>query len=298
MTIRAIRGPTTLPESVRSVVGAWADDLGVAAAAALAGGAATIRHYRAADLAVEDGSRGPTTVADRASHDAILETLTALRPGEPVRSEEGGADATADADGRLWVVDPLDGTREFMAGIDEFSVMVGLAQDGEAVLGVVYRPALDQLFVGVSGAGAWRVEAGGARPEASPLQVDGRAPARLRMVESRSHPDPRVRHLAALLADRFACVTVPCGSAGTKCTKIATGEVDLYVHPVPHLREWDTCAGEAVARGAGARVGSCMEEPLRYGKNDPSHRNGIFVAAPVVWERVSADVAAVAPDRG
>jgi 3'(2'), 5'-bisphosphate nucleotidase len=297
MTTRANRVPTTLPESLRFGVGARADDLGAAATAALAGGAAALRHYGLTDLAVEDGARGPRTAADRASHEAILETLATLRAGDPVRSEEGSADASAGADGRLWVIDPLDGTREFIAGIDEFSVMVGLAQDGEALLGAVYRPAVDRLFVGVSGAGAWRVGVRGGRPEASPLRVDGSSPTHLRTVESRSHPDVRLRRLAARLSDRFVCVTVRCGSAGTKCTRVAAGEADLYVHPVPHLREWDTCAGEAVARGAGARVGSCTQEKLRYGKSDPSHPNGIFVAPPAVWERVAADVASVAPDR-
>jgi 3'(2'), 5'-bisphosphate nucleotidase len=286
-----------MPESVRSRVGVWADDLAAAATAALAGGAATLRHYGVGDLGIEDGGRGPQTAADRASHDAILETLAALRPGEAVRSEEGAADTPANSDGRLWIVDPLDGTREFIAGIDEFSVMVGLAQDGEAVLGVVYRPAGDGLFVGVSGSGAWRVEVGTERSTAWPLQVHGEPPARLRMMESRSHPDARLQRLSARLAERFACVRIRCGSAGTKCARIAAGEADLYVHPVPHLREWDTCAGEAVARGAGARVGSCTQEALRYGKSDPSHPDGIFVAPPAVWERVAAEVAAVAPDR-
>lgn len=133
---------------------------------------------------------------------------------------------------------------------------------------------------------------------AAPLRVAGGVPPRIRMVESRSHTDQRLRNLAARLAERFPCEAVRSGSAGTKCARVAAGEADLYVHPVPHLREWDTCAGEAVARGAGGRVGDCFGESLRYGKSDPSHSGGIFVAPPAVWERVAADVAAVAREVG
>jgi 3'(2'), 5'-bisphosphate nucleotidase len=131
-----------------------------------------------------------------------------------------------------------------------------------------------------------------------PIAVVASARGRLRMVESRSHPDERLVRLATRLADRFACVVVRSGSAGTKCARVAAGEADLYVHPVPHLREWDTCAGEAVARGAGARVSDCGGAPLQYGKIDPSHPDGIFVASPAVWESVAADVAAVASPGG
>jgi len=312
MIARTSPTSVTLPESVISAVGPWGEALAAAAAAALAGGTATLRHYRADDLAVEEGGRGPVTAADRASHDAILGTLSALRPGEPVRSEEGGASTLADTGGRLWVVDPLDGTREFIARIDEFSVMVGLTQDGEAVLGAVYQPAADRLFLGVvdaappRGSGAWVIEGAAegtqADWDATALRADAPSLAgpepRLRMVESRSHPDERLRRLGERLANRFRCVTVRSGSAGTKCARVAAGEADLYVHPVPHLREWDTCAGEAVARGAGVRVSDCGGSPLRYGKVDPSHADGIFVALPAIWESVAADVAAVASPGG
>jgi 3'(2'), 5'-bisphosphate nucleotidase len=301
MTTRASRAPATLPEFVHRAAGPLSGDLAVAAAAALAGGVAALAHY-GPGLAVEDGGRGPVTAADRASHEAIGGTLRELRPGEPVRSEEGGSGTAAGADGRLWVVDPLDGTREFIAGIPEFSVMVGLAVEGRAVLGAVYQPAADRLFLGVAGAGAWAVEGAAsgspARWEARPLSVGRSAPRVLRVVESRSHPDEALTRLAGRLAGRFDVRTVRSGSAGTKCALVAAGEADLYVHPVPHLREWDTCAGAAVASGAGARVSDARGAPLEYGKADPAHPGGIFVAPPAVWERVADDVAAVAPGAG
>jgi 3'(2'), 5'-bisphosphate nucleotidase len=232
------------------------------------------------------------TAADRASHGAIVESLERFAPGEPVRSEEGGTRTGADGAGRLWIADPLDGTREFIARIAEFSVLVGLTVGGEASLGAVYLPAADRLFVGVVGRGAWSVAPDGG---AVPVRAAATAPRTLRLLFSRSHPDPGLERLAARLGERQPTGIVRSGSAGTKCVRVASGEADLYVHPVPHLREWDTCAGEAVARGAGARVTDCRGRPLRYGKADPAQPGGIFVAPPAVWQAVAADVAAVAP---
>lgn len=268
------------------------EDLELAGRAALAGGRAAMAFWRDDDLAVDDDREGPVTAADRASHEAIAAILAAERPGDAVRSEEARTNGEpAPAAGRLWVVDPLDGTREFIDRIGEFSVMVGLAVDGEARLGAVYRPVPDLLSLGEIGRGAV-IREGASTPDARerPLAAPdgGRPPYRL--ARSRSHPDERLTRLEEALEARV----IESGSAGTKCCLVAEGDADLYVHPVPYLKEWDTCAPEAVARAAGARVTDCFGDPLQYGKAGPRQGRGIFVAAPSVYADVAPIVAEAA----
>ncbi|MFN2421644.1 MAG: 3'(2'),5'-bisphosphate nucleotidase CysQ [Gemmatimonadota bacterium] len=265
--------------------GSYQDDLRVAAEAALEGGRAAMPHYGDPALSTVAGGRGPVTAADRASHEAIVKSLRASRPGEPILSEEG--DHIAEPTGRFWIVDPLDGTQEFILRIGEFCVMVGLAIDGRAMVGAVFRPDPGILYLGVTDVATWTVDL------AAPA---GRGPARLtvpserdglRFVRSRSHPDERLERLERLLNPS---ATVLCGSVGTKCALIAEGRADLYVHPVPYLNEWDTCAPEAILRGAGGRVTDCLGEELRYGKEGPRQLRGIFAASSEIWESVSSKV--------
>ncbi len=271
-------------------------ELGVAARAALAGGRAVLPHYETADLDVEEKAHGagPVTAADRAGQEAILRRLRRDRPGEAVLSEEAGGDVTGrhHAD-RLWVVDPLDGTREFIDRIDEFSVMVGLAESGRAVLGAVLRPARGRLYLGAVGAGAWRVDLDRDDSEPVALEVGPGRTESIRLIRSRSHPDERLTRLGRAIAGAEIVLS---GSAGTKCCRVAEDEADLYVHPVPFLKEWDTCAPEAILRAAGGRVTDCAGHPLEYGKPDPPQPRGIFAAAPETWERVAELVARVAGD--
>jgi 3'(2'), 5'-bisphosphate nucleotidase len=190
-----------------------------------------------------------------------------------VLSEESADSAARLSAGRVWIVDPLDGTREFLAQNGEFAVMVGLAVDGRAVLGAVYLPEPDLLYLGGDGLGAW-LEAGGER---TALRAERCDPAALRLVGSRSHPDA----LLLRIQEALGITDVrPSGSVGVKCGLIARGERDLYVHPVPYLREWDTCAPEAILRAAGGEVTDCLGEPLRYNKADPVQPHGIVACAP------------------
>lgn len=270
-------------------------DLAVAAGAALEGGRAAMAYYgEARDLRVrEKGEDDPVTAADRAANRAILACLRRHRPDDPVLSEESRAPATSAAPARLWVVDPLDGTKEFIAHNGEFTVMVGLAEGGRATLGAVYLPDADRLFLGVVGAGAWTVADAPQDPRMRRLEVRPDAAGTLRFLRSRSHPDPRLRALEEGLGDVEVILS---GSAGLKCCRVAEGTADLYVHPVPYLKEWDTCAPEAVLRGAGGRVTDCGGRRLAYGKRRPSQPGGIFAAPTAVWERVAATVREVAAD--
>ncbi|MCG8466595.1 MAG: 3'(2'),5'-bisphosphate nucleotidase CysQ, partial [Gemmatimonadetes bacterium] len=231
----------------------------------------------------QKGANDPVTAADHAANRAILAVLGRERPDDRVLSEESPPPTDGGAEGRLWVVDPLDGTKEFIARNGEFSVMVGLATDGAAALGAVFQPAIDCVFAGVVGEGAWALSASGDDWSAETLRVAPDAPLRtpIRFVRSRSHPDERLARLAAELGEIDEVIS---GSVGIKCALVARDAADLYVHPVPYLKEWDTCAPEAVLRGAGGRVTDCSGSPLSYGDPDPRQRGGIFAATPAAWE--------------
>jgi 3'(2'), 5'-bisphosphate nucleotidase len=250
----------------------------------------TLRFYRSESLRTEEKSPGdPVTEADHASNEAVLAILSKRCPADAVLSEESPPPSSqADDSLRLWVVDPLDGTREFIDGIDEFACMVGLAHRGRAQLGAVYVPGSRHLYLGLADGGAWVAECMAADGGSCavrvgplrPLRVSAPADGRTRLVRSRSHPDERLARIEAALP---SVEVIPSGSVGVKCARIATGEADLYVHPVPYLKEWDTCAPEAVLRGAGGEVTDCGGQPLTYGKTDPKQPGGILAGQPASW---------------
>ncbi len=273
-------------------LGERAADLAVAAECALRGGARVRELYGREAVGLRRKSGGsPVTRADHAANAAILELLRARRPEDPVLSEESEA-PPAGGGARLWVVDPLDGTKEFLARNGEFSIMVGLAVGGAAVLGAVYRPDPGVLYLGVVGRGAWRVASPRQAAPARALRVREDVPRPLRFARSRSHGDPTLDRLQQALGE---VDVVRSGSVGIKCALIADGRADAYVHPVPYLKEWDTCAPEAVLRGAGGRVTDCSGRPLSYGKGRPEQPGGIFAATPPAWERMAPLVREVAP---
>jgi 3'(2'), 5'-bisphosphate nucleotidase len=269
-----------------------AADLELAAAAAVEGGVAARPFYRDDAMGIRHKKPGdPVTEADHAANDAILRVLREGAPTDTIRSEESAPPADAGAASRLWVVDPLDGTKEFIARNGEFAMMVGLAVDGDARLGAVLKPDPGRLYLGLVDGGAWVADVtwageaatGGFDAVVGPfgeLRLPAARPEVPRMVRSRSHPDP----LITAVGDGLGAESVLSGSVGVKCSLIAEGRADVYVHPVPFLKEWDTCAPEAVLRGAGGCVTDCAGRPLTYGKRDPAQPRGIFAARTDTWE--------------
>lgn len=257
-------------------------ELAAACDAARAAGRAAMRFYGSA-RGVEKEGGSPVTEADHAANRVIVDALAAAFPGDAILSEESADSAARLSAERVWIVDPLDGTREFLAQNGEFAVMIGLAVGGRAVLGVVYQPADDVLFAAAEGEGA-SITRGG---ETVPLRCDEPGGDALRLVGSRSHPDP----LLVRMQEALGITDVrPSGSVGVKCGLIALGERDLYVHPVPYLKEWDTCAPEAILRAAGGDVTDCRGEPLRYNKPDPRQPHGIVACAPGRMDAVLARI--------
>lgn len=210
----------------------------------------------------------PLTQADLRSHEVIDSGLRAAFPGIPVWSEEGRP--LADESAEFFLVDPLDGTKEFLAGSDEFTVNIALVRDGRAVAGVVFVPALDQLYVAARGYGAFRRDSGGevrlrtAAPEAGrPLRVMG----------SRSHGGPA---LQAWLRQLHVQHTFVAAGSSLKFCRIAEGAADVYPRLGP-TSQWDTAAAQAVLECAGGVVLDPQGRELRYGLDRPV-LNPFFIA--------------------
>ena len=216
----------------------------------------------------------PVTQADHASNAVICDVLRSTFPDDAILSEESVDDAARLTKSRVWIVDPLDGTREFITRNGEFSVMIALLQDGELEVGAVYCPAFDVLYYAARGRGAFRRAADNIQP----LEV-AQPTNDVRVIGSRSHADPV---LAALCEQHGYTDVEPCGSVGLKCARIAEGKRDLYVHPVPYLGEWDTAAPEIILREAGGSVTDCAGEALRYNKAVPRQPGGILAAHPAL----------------
>jgi 3'(2'),5'-bisphosphate nucleotidase len=217
-----------------------------------------------------DGS--PVTKADLAAEAIILDGLARLAPGVAVVSEEG-EHVPPPAGARFFLVDPLDGTKEFIARSGEFTVNIALIEDGAPVLGVVHAPALGRLWLGARGLGAIEVEADGAR---RPLHVRA-APARIVAIGSRSHGGART----AAWLERFAVERFVSAGSSLKFCLVAAGEADVYPR-LGRTMEWDTAAGDAILRAAGGFVTGLDGAPLVYGKHgrpdDADFANPDFVA--------------------
>jgi 3'(2'), 5'-bisphosphate nucleotidase len=203
----------------------------------------------------------PLTSADSASHDFLLEAIRSLTPEIPVISEESNEVINGDllADGTaFWLVDPLDGTKEFIKGTNEFTVNIALVEGGQSALGVVHAPALDLTYYGLRNSGSWRKA--GAEP-ATPVRSRRAESARLSVVASKDHAGPLV---GAMLA-RLHCPQLQSMGSSLKFCLVAEGKADIYLRDVPTM-EWDTAAAQCIVEAAGGGVFTLDGKSLLYGK--------------------------------
>jgi 3'(2'), 5'-bisphosphate nucleotidase len=217
----------------------------------------------------------PVTAADREANALICERLARAYPGVPIVAEESDPSTYAGASRApaAWFVDPLDGTREFVARTGEFSVMVGLAEAGRPVVGVVVAPAWDRAFFGIVGEGAWQADGGGAR---TPISVSScTAMADASVVLSRSHRSAKVDEFVAGLGPRE---TARHGSSGLKGALVAAGKHDVYLQLGRAGMLWDACATEAVVVAAGGRCTNVDGGTLDYAVEELGLSRG-FVAS-------------------
>jgi 3'(2'), 5'-bisphosphate nucleotidase len=208
------------------------------------------------------------TAGDRRSHELLLRLLAERFPGDRVRSEEDDqATELAEPDGRVWIIDPLDGTREYSERRTDWAVHVALAVDGLPVVGAVALPGLDLVLDT------------GSPPALAPL------PPVPRLVVSRTRPPDFV----PFVAERLGADTVPMGSAGAKISAVIRGEAEVYVHAGGQY-EWDSCAPVAVALATGLHASRIDGTPLRYARADPWLPD-LVVCHPALADAVLAAVA-------
>ncbi|VXC07583.1 3'(2'),5'-bisphosphate nucleotidase CysQ [Pseudomonas sp. 8Z] len=244
-------------------------------------GAATLPYWRSGVAVTEKADASPVTAADLAAHHVLLDGLQALAPEVPVLSEEAAdiplAERTAWT--RWWLVDPLDGTKEFIAGSEEFTVNVALIERGRVVFGVVGIPASGRCYYGGAGLGAWRSEAPGGEQSIS-VRL---APARgFTLVASKRHSSPEQESLLAGLAARFGEPALANIGSSLKFCLLAEGNADCYPRLAP-TSQWDTAAAQGVLEGAGGEVLDLSGTPLTYEARE-SFLNPSFLALPAAAE--------------
>jgi 3'(2'), 5'-bisphosphate nucleotidase len=266
----------------------YADELACAIALARQAGA-VVASLRSGELGVElKPGDEPVTIADRRASELIVAGLRTAFPDDAVISEELPPEPSALAQARIWFVDPIDGTKDFIRGGDGFSVMIGLVADARPVMGVVYQPTLDRLFA-ASPAGAY-VERAGTR---APLAVsDVNTAASARLVASASHRTAdidRVKHTLGIDDEQNV------GSVGVKLCLIASAARDLYVNPTSKTKAWDTCAPEAILLRAGGQLTDLSGDPLDYRELRRAH--GLVASNRVIHQEVIAKLAPLFPVR-
>ncbi len=212
----------------------------------------------------------PVTVADKRASDLIAAGVAAAHPHDVVISEENPDDLRRiDAD-RVWYIDPIDGTKDYIAGREGFAVMIGLCIAGAPVLGVVAQASCKRTYVAARGIGAWLEQAG--QPN-QPLRVSTvTVAADARLVASQSHRNHDIDRVKSELGIRDE---KNIGSVGLKLSMIAEGSRDLYVNPTPKAKLWDTCAPDAIIRAAGGELTDLSGLPLNYRQAGVAHHRGI-----------------------
>jgi 3'(2'), 5'-bisphosphate nucleotidase len=212
----------------------------------------------------------PVTEADRAANALIVSQVRHEFPDDGILAEESVDTERRLTKSRVWMIDPLDGTKGFISRAADFAVQIGLAVDGESVLGVVYQPLPDVMYWAVRGGGAW-IE----RPGASLLRArvsDESDLTLMRLAASRAHRSPRMDRVVRALGVEQE---VQRNSVGVKIGLLIERQCDLYVHLSPRTKQWDTCAPEAILREAGGTFTDLFGHPLRYNSPEVENRNGI-----------------------
>lgn len=266
----------------------------LSAAVELARGAGRIlMDIYARDFAVAYKDKNdPVTEADQLANAFIVSELEKRFPEDGIVAEESADRGHARTKSRCWFVDPLDGTKEFIAKNGEFSVMIGLAIDGKSVLGVVFQPSHDKLYRGVVGDRAVLEQGGDART----LRVSDQADAsKLRLVVSRSHRPQSIEQIMQRLG---ATEEMPSGSVGVKVGLIAEQRADLYVHVSDKSSLWDACGPEAVLKAAGGWFTHVDGSAISYASDEMANRRGILACNAASYAKVLEVVRQVSREEG
>lgn len=265
-------------------------ELGLALELAREAGAAILECYEK-PLEIEQkesfSESEPVTQADRIANELIVTTLRREFPADGILAEESIDTSHRLDKRRVWMIDPLDGTNGFIEGNGDFAVQIGLAENSQAVMGIVYQPLTGVLYRAVRGQGTW-IE----RPDFEPQRATVSSQTELvkmRLAASRSHRSPRMDKVVQAFQVKEE---VRRGSVGIKVGLICEQQCDLYVHLSPRTKQWDTCAPEIILQEAGGKLTDLFGQPLRYNVAEVQNRNGLVASNGTVHQEI---VDALAP---
>ena len=225
--------------------------------------------------------REPVTQADTLANEIIVQRLGREFPHDGILAEESVDTVRRLGKSRVWMIDPLDGTTGFIDGNGDFAVQIGLTENGQCVLGVVYQPLTGVLYRAVRGGGTW-IE----RPEFAPEKAqvsDHSEISTMRLAASRSHRSPRMDTVVEAFGLKEE---IRRGSVGIKVGLIVERQCDLYVHLSPRTKQWDTCAPEIILREAGGTITDLFGRPLSYNQAEVQNRNGVVASNGAAHARI------------
>jgi 3'(2'), 5'-bisphosphate nucleotidase len=264
------------------------EELAAAKKLAVQAGAVLLQHYAEPTSVEWKGKNDPVTAADRAASRLIVDEIRSRFPSDAVLSEEEKDDLDRLKNSRVWVIDPMDGTKEFIARRPEFSVMIGLAIDGVARLGVVYQPNIEKLYYAAQGQGAHVVFEG----KTLELHVSPESNlAESTMAMSRSHPSASTEGIRKRLGIER---TVQTGSIGLKVGILCEGLAHVYAQP-RGTSLWDTCGPEAILREAGGKMTDALGAPFRYDIAEVRNLQGVIATNGILHEKVVEAARAITP---
>ena len=233
----------------------------------------------------------PVTAADRRASELLVEGLAAAFPRDAILSEEGFDDGSRHVRPRVWMVDPIDGTKDFIRGEDGWAVMIGLLAGEGPSLGVVYQPYGDRLYSAIACGGAWLEERGARRR----LRVSAvNRSEDLRMVASKSHRDERITRVKASLG---ISDEINVGSVGLKLGLIARGERDVYANLAGKSKRWDTLGPQVILHEAGGRLTDARGQPIDYRAEELANTEGLIASNGALHDELVAKIAPIFASR-
>lgn len=255
-------------------------ELDTASELAVSAGRILLRHYEPKPKVEWKGSGNPVTKADRLANRFLIRGLRRRFPNDAIVSEEEPEDPGRCQKSRVWLIDPMDGTSEFIEHRGEFAVMMGLALDGAPVLGVIYHPVTEKLYCAAYGSGAILKE----RRGVTSLRVSQESdPRRMTIALSRSHHSPAIDTVCTRLQIMHS---IQSGSIGLKVGIICEGHAHLYLDMSGRTSLWDTCAPAALLHEAGGRMTDLKGMQLRYDSPELRHLSGIIASNGTIHDRV------------
>ena len=272
-------------------------EISIAVELARAAGAVLLEHYHSPFLVEQKinmlDELEEVTAADREANELIVTRLRREFPDDGILAEESSdSEHRLDKD-RVWLIDPMDGTKNFIARDGDFAVQIGLAVNRESVAGVVYQPVRDVLYRAVRNDGSWIEDRDNL---AARMFVSNRTePSEMVLASSRSHRSPRMERVTSAFGFKDEMRR---GSVGVKIGLIAEQQADLYLHLSPSTKQWDTCAPEIILVEAGGRLTDLFGQPIRYNGVRIDNRNGIVATNAAAHEMVIRNLAPLLKEFG